>query len=235
MAVPRFISDLAGTAFAKFQVGLGASAAVLKSVSGAFVVRNKADSADAPLTASLLSASGDSVELNSDAAGSGADWKLTLKRPATGMTAELVLTLPADGGSPGQMLVTDGDGGMAWTDPSGGYTNSENVDVTDLAFGDSSPVAMFTKPADSFVSMIRVVIDTPFDGDAPSLSIGVAGTTSKYVATTQVDLTATAGTVFEIYPGVATEGSAEALIATYAADSSTAGAARIYTHYAVPN
>jgi hypothetical protein len=234
MAVPRFLSDLAGTALTKLQIGLGSSAAVLKSVSGAFVVRNKADSADAALTASLLSASGDVLEINSDAAGSGDDWKLSLKRPATGMTAALELTLPADGGSPGQMLVTDGGGGMSWDDPSGGYTNSENIDETDLAHGDSSPVTMFTKPAGSYVSKIEVVIDTAFDG-TPTLSIGVAGTTSKYLAATQVDLTATAGTVFEVNPGVAVEGGSESLIATYSAGGATAGAARILTHYAVPN
>jgi hypothetical protein len=40
--------------------------------------------------------------------------------------------------------------------------------------------------------------------------------------------------VFEVYPGIAANGSTESIIATYAAGGATAGAARIEVDYCVP-
>lgn len=235
MAIPRIISDFAGTARTIIKVGLTSAGAALKAVTGGFVVRDIGDTADAPLTASELRASGDEIKLNSDAAGAGADWELTLARPAAGMAGDVRFTFPPDEGSPNQVLQTDGSGNATWATPAAGASNGTLVDVTALAFGDSSPVAMFTKPANSYVSKVEVVIDTPFDGAAPTVSIGISGTTSKYVASNQVDLTASAGTVFDVTPGEAVTVGTEALIATYNADGSTAGAARILTYYAQPS
>lgn len=232
MAVPRYLSDLAGTALGYLRIGLSTAAVRLKSVSGGLVARNSVDSADAPITGSQLRASGDSIELNSDAAGSGADYKYTLQRPAAGMTGAVTLTLPIDDGSPLQVLQTDGSGVLSWVTSSAGNTNSENLDTTTLAFGDSSPVTMFTKPVNSLVAMIRVIVDTAFNGTAPTLSIGIVGTTSKYMGTTEVNLKEIG--VYEVFPGIAVVAGTEALIATYAADSSSAGAARIEVTYAQP-
>jgi hypothetical protein len=92
---------------------------------------------------------------------------------------------------------------------------------------------MFTLPPDAVVRRVAVVVDTAFDG-TPSLSVGVTGTTSKYMGSTQVDLTAAAGTVFEADPGLDADGSSEDLIATYSAGGATAGAARILVEYGVP-
>jgi len=55
------------------------------------------------------------------------------------------------------------------------------------------------------------------------LSIGVSGTASKYMATSDVDLK-TVGT-YQVHPGLVAQG-AEALIATLNPDTSAAGAAR---------
>lgn len=234
MAIPRIISDLAGTARTALQIGLTSAAALLKSVTGGIVIRDKGDSADAPLTASELRASGDKIKINSDAAGSGADWELSLERPATGMTGAVAFVFPPDEGSPGQVATTDGSGNVTWQTPAAGSSNGLLYDTTTLVYGDSSPLAMFTKPASGSVPLIKVRIVTPFNGTAPTLSIGVAGTTSKYVATGQVDLKATAGTTFDIDPGLPLDGS-EALVATYNADSSSAGEAEILTFYGQPN
>ena len=51
----------------------------------------------------------------------------------------------------------------------------------------------------------------------------------------QVDLTAAAGTIFEVDPGLTANGSTEDLIATYAAGSASAGAARILVDYVIPS
>ncbi len=232
MALPRIISDLAGTARTLFKIGIASTGVALKAVTGGLVARNVGDSADAPITASQLRASGDSMELNSDAAGSGADWKITIARPASGMAAAWTFTLPPNDGSPAQVLTTDGSGNTTWETPAAGSPNGELADETALAFGASSPVTMFTKPAGSLVAKVQVFVETAFNGTAPTLSIGIAGTTSKYMGTGDIDLK-TVG-VYEVVPEIATVGGTEALIGSYNADSSSAGAARIRVIYVVP-
>lgn len=223
-------SDLWGTTKAYFKIG-GTTGVRLKNSAGDLLVRNTGDSADAAITASKVNVSGDLVDLNSDAAGSGADWKYTLRRPATGMTAAVDLTLPPDDGTAGQVLQTDGSGVLTWV-AAGSTSMADKLDTTSLAFGSASPVSMFTTGAGDIVDYIDIVIDTPFDG-TPTVSIGIAGTTSKYTGTTDVDLTAAAGTVFTVHPGLDAQG-AEPLIATYSAGGASAGAARIIVHYATP-
>ena len=224
-------ADLLGTLASTFQIGK--SGVKLKNNSAALEVKAADGTTDAPVTASKVSVSGDEVVLNSDATEASADWKMTLKRPATGMTANVSFTLPPDDGSPGQVPQTDGDSNLTWVD-AGSTAALTHVDTTTLAYDDSSPKAMFTKPADSIITNIQVIIDTAFNGTAPTLSIGISGTVSKYMATTQNDLKGAAGTIFEVCPGLEAEAGAEDLIATYSADSSSAGSARILVFYATP-
>lgn len=223
-------SDLWGTTKAYFKIG-GTTGVRLKNSAGDLLVRNTGDTADAAITTSKANISGDVLDINSDATGAAADWKYTIQRPAAGMTAAVTLTLPVDDGTAGQVLSTDGAGVLSFV--SAGVTSlADKLNDTSLAFGTASPVAMMTTGAADIVDYIDIVIDTAFDG-TPSLSIGVSGTTSKYSSTTDVDLTAAAGTVFTVHPGLGAQG-AEALIATYVAGGATAGAARIIVHYATP-
>lgn len=221
--------DFLGTTYNKFKLGL--TGPTLKDSSGKLNVRNSADNADAEVVASKVSVSGELIELNSDAALAGADWKVTLQRPTAGMTASIVLTLPIDDGTAGQVLSTDGAGVLSFIS-AGNTALADKVDTTSLAFGTASPAAMFSTGATDVITKQQVIIDTAFNG-TPSLSIGIAGSTSKYMASTQVDLTAAAGTIFEVNPGLAAQG-AEALIATYAAGGASVGAARLLTFYASP-
>lgn len=222
-------SDLLGTSKAFFRIGF--TGPRLKDVSGGLVIRNPGDSADAPLTTSKINVSGDVLDINSDAAGSGADWKYTVQRPASGMTGAVVLTLPVDDGTPGQVLVTDGVGVLSWGS-AGNTAPCLKLETTSLAFGSASTVALFTTGAGDVIDSIEVIVDTAFNG-SPTLSIGVAGTTSKYLASNQVALGEAAGTVFQVFPGLGAAG-AENLIATYAAGGASAGAARIIVNYATP-
>jgi hypothetical protein len=220
---------LIGTTAAYLKIGL--SGVRLKKNSGNLSVRNNGDSADAEITVSKANVSGDSIAINSDSVGSGADWKYTLTRPASGMTADVALTLPIDDGTPNQVLSTDGNGVMSWASSSS-TASSDKIDTTNLNFGDTPPLAMFSTGAADVITKVQIIVDTAFNGTAPVVSIGVSGTTSKYVATSQVDLK-TAG-IYEVTPGVAAAG-IEALIATYVADGSTVGASRILTYYATPS
>jgi hypothetical protein len=225
-----YFADIWGTTKSYFKIG-GTTGFRIKNNGGNLEVRNTGDSADAELTASKVKVSGESIELNSDSTGTGANWKVTIQRPTSGMSADLTLTLPVDDGTAGQVLATDGSGALSWVS-AGDTALAEKLNSTSLAFGASSPVAMFTTGAGDIIDHIDVVIDTAFDG-TPSVSVGIAGTTSKYAGTTDIDLTAAAGTVFQVHPGLDAQG-AESLIATYAASGATAGAARIIVHYATP-
>jgi hypothetical protein len=223
--------DLLGTTKAFFRIGF--TGPRLKNSGGNLAVRNPGDSADAEVTASKMNISGNGFDINSDAAGSGADWKYTVQRPASGMAAAVTLTLPPDDGSPSQVLSTDGSGVLSWI--SAASTDADDkIDETVLNFGDTSPVAMFTLPAGAVVDKVQVVIDEAFDG-TPSASVGIVGQTSKYLAATDIDLTQAATTVFEAHPGVEAPGSPESLIITYADGGAAAGSARFMVFYAIPS
>jgi hypothetical protein len=149
------------------------------------------------------------------------------------MSAGVTLTLPPDDGSASQVLQTDGSGVLTWA--SAGTTSElTHVDTTNVGHGDGTPVSMFTLPANAVIEKVQVVIDEAFDGSAPTMSIGVAATPAKYMATTQVDLKGTAATVYEVYPGLAAEGGTNVMIATTNLDSSSAGHLRILVYYSTP-
>lgn len=224
-------SDLLGTFSATFKLGL--NGLLLKSTGGKIRARNATDSADAPLVGSTIQASGDSLTLNEDATGAGDDWTMTLSRPDTGMTQNLTFKMPANYGTAGFALVTDGAGNLSFAS-SAAATNLEATDTTDLVFNSTGTVAMFQLPADAVVRIAAVIVDESFDG-TPSLSIGVTGELSRYMGSTHVDLTASAGTVFEVDPATVAEVTAQDLIATYSAGGATQGAARMLVSYVIPS
>lgn len=241
----RILADLAGTFLSYFRIGK--TGPRLKNNSGALNVRNSGDSADANLTAAAgtfsgaltgttlsLTASAGTITLNSGAAGSGANWTYTLQRPTSGMTAAVTLTLPVDDGTSGQVLSTDGNGVLSWVSAAN-TAICETVDTTTLNYNSTSTVSMFTLPANAVINLVRVTVDTAFDGSgpAPSMSVGVSGTASKYMGSGDVDLT-TVG-VYDVAPGLAADGSTEALqIAFTAGGSATTGSARVEVFYDVP-
>lgn len=224
--MPKF-ADLFGTLTNAFRIGI--NGVRLRNLSGTLSIRNTNDTADAGLTAAIVNVSGEQIVINSDAAGTGNDRLLTLQRNAS-QGANLTLTFPANAGSPGQVLQTDGTGNLSFV-AAGSTSQCVTTDTTSLAFGSTSPVAMFTLPANAVVQAVRICVDTAFNG-TPSLSVGIAGTTSKYVASNQFDL-ATVGQ-YEIYPSLAANTVSENLIATYSAGGASAGAARIEVDYAIP-
>lgn len=226
-----YLSNLFGTLKTTFQLGKGGPK--LKNNAGVVEARNAADTDYVELRALLASIFGDDIVLNAGAAGAGADWSLTISRSGTGQTENLQVVWPGPSPASGQVLAVDSIVGgvvtLEWVSVAAGGDNVK-TDTTDLAFGSASPVAMFSLAAGGIVQDISVIIDTPFDG-APSLSIGVTGTLSKFMASTEVDLTADAGTIFHVKVAVPPEGGNQDLIATYAAGGATAGAARILTNY----
>ena len=143
MSLGRWLSDLKGTAQSAFQLGLGGPK--VKNNSNNIAARNAADNAFVAIEALLHKTFGDDFELNSGAAGSGSDWKMTLRRPSTGMSQDLVVKMPAGNPTVGQVLyVSAFSSGVITLD----YTSAGNVapcltvDSTALAYNSSSTVSM---------------------------------------------------------------------------------------------
>lgn len=221
-----------GTQAVSFLINSISSAAVmLKAVTGGLALRNKADSADVALTVSKISVSGEVIDINSDAVLGGADWKYTLQRPTTGMTASVALTLPPDGGTAGYVLQSLGGAVTAWA-AAAATDQCLKEDTTTIGFAGGVTTGLFTLPINAVIYAVRVVVDTAFNGTAPTISVGIVGTVSKYFGTGDADLK----TINEYGnpPGLPAVGTTEALIATYAADSSSAGSCRVIVSFSVP-
>lgn len=120
--------------------------------------------------------------------------------------------------------------GAEWVDigPAAAVTNVTKNFKQTLAFGASSPVVIGTPADNSVIARIAVVVTTPFNGTAPTLDIGVSGTTDKYMDQDEIDLKTAGVYISEPFTFEAT---GLEIIATYAADSSSAGAARITVEY----
>lgn len=214
----EFWKKILGTSSAIFGIGLGATRVNLKNVSGALHLKNKADSAFlGQRVANLELADGTSIR------------KISIVSPV--IASDYTLTLPINDGSPSQVLQTDGSGVTSWVSL-GGTADKITTDTTTIAFGSASPVAMFTLPANALVISVQVFVDTAFDGTA-QLSVGITGTTSKYMSTNENDLTEIA--TFEVEPNVVPVGTTENLIITYTAGGATIGAGRVVVQYAVPS
>lgn len=228
-------SDLLGTVLSKFQLGIGG--VQLKSSGGALQVRNAADTLHVTAQAALFATYGEDFELNAGATAVGANWKMTFRRPSTGMTHALIFVMPSADPAVGQALTVASFAGdvitMQWTTIQAG-TDKIVTDTTSIAFGQAASTAMFTLPANAVVTQVQVIIDTPFNG-APTLSVGITGTLSKYLSATQVDLTAAGLTVFDVVPGNNAVGTTEAITATYAPGAATVGAARVLVSYVIPS
>lgn len=221
--------DLKGTSQSTFQLGKGGPK--LKNSAGVFEARNAADSSYVDLVAAILKAASDSIELNSDAAGSGADWKMTLARPASGMTAAVTYTLPAAPVN-GYVLSTDGSGGLSWVAPAS-TANASSADSTSFVFTDSSPISLFTLPANAIIDKIQIIIDTQFD-DAATITVQGVTSSRTYALAAESDLQGSARDVFEIHPGYEATVASDVLQATLTPGSSTAGAGRVVVYYVIP-
>ena len=220
-------TDILGTLRNGLRLGL--QGVFLKDATGNLRLRTNDDSADAELAALKVVVSGDDIVL-----GEGAE-QLVLSRNGA-QADELQIIFPAIKATDGQVLAQKSGTAadvieLEWV-TAGGTASAEKVDTTSLAFGSGSTVNLFNTGASDVINSVEVIIDTPFDG-TPSLSIGIAGQTSKYMAATDVDLKDTARTSFVVHPNLPAQG-VESLIATYSAGGATAGAARIHVRFCEP-
>ncbi len=208
---------IVGTQAGKFVLGL--TGVTLKNNSGDLQVRNNADSAYSGVTT-------EDVTIFNNTAGFGN----TIQTGAT-QAANYTYTLPLTDGTPSQVLSTDGSGVLDWISAAS-TAACWTVDSTSFAFGSSSPVTMFTLPANAVINSVVVIVDTAFDG-TPTMSVGVnGGSASKYVSTGDVNLLV--ADRYEVPNQSVPVGTTEALEITYSAGGATAGAGRVLVTFAVP-
>ena len=228
LVTPKNELDLTGTSKPDFQIDANNDGPALQNDSG---------------NLKLVDAAGDSVHTTAlDVALEGTSDQIVLDSLGTfpttissGTTTEAVqVTLPPDNGAPGDILYTDGSGVTTWAAPPGGATNIVQTVRKAIAFGDSSPITLFNLPADAVVQEVSVLVNTGYDGTAPQITVGIAGNTSKFTAAIDANLKVIGSYAVTACRRVATSGSPQALIATYVADSSAAGAGFIDITYVVP-
>lgn len=170
----------------------------------------------------------DEFDLNADAAGTGADWKYTLRRPTTGMSAAQTLTLPPSPGQAGQALVGDGAGGLQ-------YASVSRTAQIALAHNSANILNWFTLPAGAYLQLIEFFLISQFSGTAVFVSVGISIQNTKYIASTALDLKATNSTRFRFYSQYAPPVAAEPIIITYTAASSGGGSGSgiFIAHYSI--
>lgn len=235
MTTPNTL-DLTGISGSTLQFNLN-SGPILKVTSGNFEITNAAGTADVSLTALTLNLSGTvgQIVLNAAATESGASWKTVIQNATSGQTIDWTLSLPPTAGSPGQVLQTDGSGNSTWASAASTTACLTYVTHT-IHFNDTSPEAFFTLPANATVREIDINVTTVWNGTSPSISLGVSGTPSKFMPSTNVDLTVVGGYTTTACKYLATVGTTQALIITFAPGTGgTTGVAIVTLAYTVPN
>ena len=136
----------------------------------------------------------------------------------------------------GKFLTTDASGNLSWSDvPVESLTDIAHVATKAFDKDTTSPFDHKLLPIGAIVLKTQVIIDTPFDGTAPVIKIGKAGTTDKYLAESENDLLGAAGDVYEAIKGnAAVSSSPEQTICTFDADESENGAGRVLIHFIIP-
>lgn len=198
----QWLSRLRGTMGSIFGVG-GTGGVNIKNNSGELQIRNAADSAHAPISASSLRVKD-----------SGSANQVIFNAPTLG--ANVTYTLPDDDGTPGQFLQTNGSGVLDWVDS---VSNADVEWAATFTEADAGTIAMFTPPANCTIKRVQVIVTVAAGGGSPTLEIGVAGTTNRYLTTSENDLKTAA--LYEVAPLYDEDGTPEAIIGTLVASSQT--------------
>ena len=136
------------------------------------------------------------------------------------------------GGSANFVLTTDGTGNLSFQ-ATQSINDTWKADSTTVNYNSSATIPAMTLPANAIVDKVSVIVDTPFNGTAPTLTVGLQGGTGfEYVAANDANLKV--GDRYDVpsqLPPVGSSGNIEIL---YTADGSGAGAARVVVTYTVP-
>jgi hypothetical protein len=136
------------------------------------------------------------------------------------------------GGSAGFILQTDGTGNLTFVAPISGASGWK-VDTTTIAFGTGATTQAMVLPANAIVDRATVIVDTPFNGTAPTMSIGLQGGSGfEYAGVGDINLKV--GDRYDMPSQLAAVGTTGNIDILYTADGSSAGSARVLITYAIP-
>jgi hypothetical protein len=208
------ISDFIGTFSNYLKVGKGGIR--LTNSSGVCNIENANGTAKANLGAHTINLHG-----------SNASFKTTLTS-ASGLSSDVNLVLPSSDGSPGQVFVTDGDGNISFADA---VSNGEMCQEEAFTQATSSPVTIFTPPANAVITMVQIEVSSAATAGTPTVSVGISGDTDRDMDEEYSDLLAVG--VYEASPLTYVGATPAAIILTILPDSQTfSGKVRVW--YVVP-
>lgn len=167
--------DLKGTANSSFQ--LGKTGPKLNASAGALQARNSANTSFTDLWGKILKAASDSIELNADATGAGADWLYRIVRPSSGMSSNLLLTLPTNAGSNNFVLTTDGSGSLAWAAQTSGTVMRVNSFPFTSSFFWGNSYTMFVLPPLAVIDKVEILVNSDFSMGSASVTGQSSGNT----------------------------------------------------------
>lgn len=209
----QILSRLRRTMLSIFRIGN----IQIKDVTGVVQTRNAADSAFAEAAVAKIRIQ------NTNAVNA-----VILSAPG-GLGASQTYVLPGVDGSTGQILSTDGAGNLSWVDT---VANANLTQVESFTEATSSPLTIFTPPANAIIMEISIVVDTAAGASTPTVEVGVSGTPDLYMAATDTDLL-TQGT-YTLRPLADVTGTPSAVILTITVAGQTF-TGRVYVTYANPS
>lgn len=138
------------------------------------------------------------------------------------------------GASNGYLAVSDADGDLVWTPPASflGGTNAELVQEEAFTQATSSPLTLFTPPANARLTQVGVSVTAAAAGGSPTISIGIAATPALYMATNENSLGAINEYIKDLWVDVGA--SPSAVIATIVPSAQTF-TGRIWARYTLPS
>jgi hypothetical protein len=209
----RFISDLVGTLKGYFVV----QDVQIKDDAGIVALRDADD-------ISYAGASAKEIELygqNADAV------KLTT---VSGAAATIYAFDDADGAAEGYVL-TLGAGNRLYPAAPTTTAGMERVQQEIFDQSTSSPLTIFTPPANALITMVQVEVTVAAVGNSASVSVGISGDEDRDMDETDVKLKKAA--LFEVEPNTDVGGAPEAVILTVTPGSETfSGEVRVW--YSIP-
>ena len=136
-------------------------------------------------------------------------------------------SLPTTIGDEGQVLKVVG-GQIIWTSPP--EDNDGIIGPLVYSYNTSSPISLFTAPANTMIADVIIEIITPFSDSSATLSVGDSVNSSIIMVASDIDLSAASGQIFRGTPGYVYS-SATPVVLTLDPGTSTQGSFKITLSY----
>lgn len=139
----------------------------------------------------------------------------------------------ASGAVNGHVAVSNANGDVTWTAPSAflGGTNAVLTQEETFTQATSSPLTLFTPPANARLDEVGVSVTTAASGGTPTLSVGVSGQAALYMATSENSLLAVNEYVKELWVDA---GASPAAVIVTITPSGQTFSGRVWMKYTIP-